>query len=191
MLDLNGFISFFLSFKYMKSFTLIAAYRAEDFEPVAGIPDKNGTFGSYTAKQPQDAFSKAYSNVLQYIKRYRSADIGWFTDYGPNEPLVLVGYGLDTDKIYAYYCTRYEAPQGRREWSTIQISTGKPRNRVYNWRNRLIPMKTFITKTTEDNNLELESIDDAIMRHERRSEKSVGFNTKRIPEGYKSGGQFT
>lgn len=134
----------------MKTYTIISAY-LEDGTPISGVPVyQQQTWGQYNSKYPQEAASKAYTNLIKFIKKYRDP---WFTGLEDNPPIIVIL--LDgASKTHIYYVYRETAPQSRSGERIIHNYDG--RTRVYQWKNRAIPMK-------ED-----ETVDDALERYQQR-----------------------
>lgn len=136
----------------MRNYTILAAYLIDGTQ-ITGVPEYNAqTWGNYNSKFPQEAASKAYSNLLQFIKKYKNP---WFRDVDDNAPIIMVLFDKsDVQKPYIYYAYREVASQSVRGSRIVYSKDG--RSRRYNWKNRVIPMR------------EGETPDEAIVRYQER-----------------------
>lgn len=163
---------------YMHKYTLLAAY-LPDGTSITGIPSQQEDWGKYSAVYPQDAASKAYSNVQKYIKKYRDP---WFMDIEPDKPMVLVLHETSERESkrgpddYIYYVFREVAQQSRNGPRVVVNVRGRVRE--YKWKNRAVPMK------------EGETPEEAMGRYHVRSElarnRKIAFGAPMRPSPKKS-----
>lgn len=136
----------------MRNYTILAAYLSDGTQ-ITGVPSYNAqTWGNYHSKFPQEAASKAYSNLLQFIKKFKDP---WFKTVEENAPMIIVLINrTETESPHIYYAYREVASQSARGPRIVFSSDG--RSRRYNWKNRIIPMR------------EGESTEEAIARYQSR-----------------------
>ena len=139
-----------------KKYVLIGVYY-NDGSLFPGYPGINKYEGPYNSKFPSPAASKAYTQVLQFIKAHHS----WphYQDIDLDEKLdliIVIQEHLNTGNfggIFSYLVWREPAPQGLRK-----ISNQYGRSRKYKWKNQVVPIK------------EGESIEVALEKQRRRQD---------------------
>lgn len=127
----------------MREFTLLAAYLPNGTQ-ITGIPDPSPkeAWGRYHAGYPQEAASKAYSNVQKYIKKYKDP---WFLAIELDKPMILVLHetsdrqGKRGPADFIYYVFRERAEQSLNGPRIVINEQGRVRK--YMWKNRAVPMK--------------------------------------------------
>lgn len=142
----------------LRTFTILQAIDMNGAE-IEGIPDPNGYWGEFKASYPQTAAAKAFSSIIEYLRRYDQ----WYNIEIDGEfSLVLILLELNTDepaKPLIYYAYREPAIQGKRS-----VASKDGRVRQHMWRSRAIPMRDG------------ETVEEAMVRYQSR--RKVAQNRK-------------
>lgn len=110
-------------------------YSSKGWRQISGVPaHATNAFGQYYGGYPSEAASKAYSNMLTHMRKFRDP---WFIDYDPMDPpeirFSLVKLG--SRDVYKYSGTRHRIPE-----RTVVSPDG--RERTYRWENKITKLQS-------------------------------------------------
>lgn len=123
-----------------RQFTVVAAYETNGEQLEFISHSIFASYGNYYSKFPQDAASKAYSSIIEFMKRN-----GYIEKQDEPELVVMIQEILEGEeatavgKQYIYFGSRERASQSKTSSRTVSNKDG--RSREYLYKNRMIPMK--------------------------------------------------